>query len=216
MKSAEYRQRFIAGMDLLAELDSRCDRDEVARDKRHVEAVGLGENLETYRAVVSTAAFMARQWLRPHDPWEVVGRRCLDFSHGFHRLWEERTKGALLKAWLTVGDVRNRGESIHGADRAKVERRVRRGLAADAPPDVHVWLTFEDMSVLDVTIMAALLRLGRVSPEQYMRNPVVFGRPEALGDFQFVPILVDDDFRAKVERRTPPRLPMPDRLPCAN
>jgi hypothetical protein len=200
MTAADYRQHFLAGIEFLGEVDCRSDRKAIALERDFVASFDLGEDRASNRAVITMAAQMAREWLRPHDPWRVIGRRCHDFSHGFHRLWRDKAGGALMQLWVTVGEVRYRGESVYGIDRAKIDECVRSGLGADKPVGVHVWLTFEDMSILDLTIMASLLRLGRVSPDQYMRMPVVCGRPEELEGLEFIPYLVDDDFRERVGR----------------
>jgi len=64
---------------------------------------------------------------------------------------------------------------------------------------VHVWLTVEDMTVLDLTILASLRHRGQY--EGHSEGMLVW-KANDPGDFLFEPLLVDNLFATRVDNVT--------------
>lgn len=157
-------------------------------------------NADVYKKMVPIISEIARKFASKHDPITQLGRRCHTLSDNFNRGWSAHVGNMPIWLLLTVGEVKYKQESVYDITQSKVEDCVRRGFQPNEALGVHVWLTLEDMTIFDLTIMASLLRLGWISKAEYDARPVIIGKPEELQDFVFVPYLVDNDFVAKVDR----------------
>ncbi len=111
-------------------------------------------------------------------------------------LMELRKFGVEHPPLLTVGDVLIDGEPCFGVNRTSLRRYLRAGAGTDESIDVHVWLTFPDLTVVDFTIVPWKLRqddepmdLGR--PDALM----VLGDPDAMAPRrEYRPMLVGPEF----------------------
>lgn len=97
---------------------------------------------------------------------------------------------------LTIGDVHLDGEPCFAVTRQMLRSYLRAGPGTDASIDLHIWLTFPDLTVLDLTIIPWSLRqrdqpmdLGR--PDALM----VLGDPDAMAPgMEYRPMLVGPEF----------------------
>lgn len=196
-----YREKFFVAAELLGMLDRvNCPPAAVAGTREYLLDANSGRHAGVFQEFHRHLPDIARKFVAEYDPIAELGRRCHSFSDLFNRGW--RARGGERAPWffLTVGEVRFRGESIYQVTEQKVIETYQRGFQPNEELGVHAWLTFEDMTILDLTIMASLLRRETIGPADYRRQPVVFGRSDTLVDFEYHPYLVDNDFVARVDR----------------
>ncbi len=204
MNTQNYFQQFRAGIELAGKLDKVFRRDPrlIKGFLDYIDDANSPKNANAYGSVIPIITDLARRFVARHDPIHELGRRCHSFSDAFNRGWRSQVGDKPIWLLLTIGEVKHRNNSIYDVTKSKVVDCVRRGFQPSETLGVHVWLTLEDMTIFDLTIMASLLRLGWISPIEYKMNPVVIGKSDELSDFGYTPYLVDNDFVAKVDRQT--------------
>lgn len=196
-----YQEQFFAAVELLGVLDrAYYTPARMAGMRDYLLDSTSGRHALVYDQLVAQFPTIARQFVRPHDPIHELGRRCHSYSDLFNDTWRKR--GGEKAPWflLTVGEVKFRGESVYEVTEQKVITTFQRGFQREEALDVHVWLTFEDMTIVDLTIMASLLRLGWIDRKHYKQSPVVVGKAAQLADFEYQPLLVDNDFARRIDQ----------------
>ena len=76
-----------------------------------------------------------------------------------------------------------------------------KGISAWEPLNSHVWLTFPDMTVLDLTIIPTLVDKGLIQPGSYP-TPYVLWREDQDSPFSYIPLLQDNNFATLVDQIT--------------
>lgn len=97
---------------------------------------------------------------------------------------------------LTVGSVRFKGEPVFETTRAAIAGLIAAGGAPAIDLPVHVWLTLDDLTVIDLSIVPTLVKYGSLPADT---PPVLFWREDAAGDFAFEPLLVDNLFFERID-----------------
>jgi hypothetical protein len=201
MKTRIYTDNFLKGIGLAGTIDPVFVKDgsQVESFKRYITDAVSGRNDDVYAQVRPVLTTLAHRFVAAHDPRQELGRRCHVFSDHFNRQWRNVPNNPI---WLllTIGEVKYKGDSVYDISEFDVIRTVKRGFRPDEPLNVHAWLTLEDMTIIDLTLMASLLRLNRFTEPEYRKMPVVIGKPDELADFEYTPFLVDNDFVARVDR----------------
>lgn len=201
--TSPYLSAFLEAVDLAAALDGASgSRVWFNRVKDYVADYAENPRFAArYDGVAVQLASLARQQIAHLDPVNVLGRRCHVVSDSFLTKFREHIPhDRMVGLLMTIGEVCYRGRSVYDVTRERAAQVYVRGFQPAQTLDVHVWLTFEDMTIVDLTVMASLLRLGWLGMKEYERAPVIVGRAETLMDFQYIPYLVDNDFALRVDR----------------
>jgi hypothetical protein len=127
-----------------------------------------------------------------------LANRCHAVSHGFLKTWQSHPVSTQHPLFVTVGNVHFRGEDIYGLTPDKLRAILAEGRKPRHNLDFHVWLTWADMTVFDLSILPSLAAMGRLAPGEASAGVVVW-REDQPGDFHFEPLLVDNDFFLKVD-----------------
>ena len=201
MKTQTYTGNFLKGIDLAGTIDQTFidDSGKIESFKSYIADAISGRHDDVYAQVRPVLTTLAHKFVAAHDPHQELGRRCHVFSDHFNRRWRTNPDNPI---WLllTIGDVKHKGESVYDVSEFDVIRTVKRGFRPDEQLKIHTWLTLEDMTIIDLTLMASLLRLNWVSESEYRKIPVIIGKPDELSDFEYTPYLVDNDFVARVDK----------------
>ncbi|MFK8081764.1 MAG: hypothetical protein AB8B97_15875 [Granulosicoccus sp.] len=127
--------------------------------------------------------------------------QCLADSHTFLRACLDQKFLDERYMTLTVGDVSYNGNRLFNATRHTIEECVKVGISTADTPRFHVWLTLVDMTIIDLTIVNQLVA------SDYLPTPVAseqwlnVWRPERKGKFDYHPVLIDDDFLSRLQKR---------------
>ena len=101
---------------------------------------------------------------------------------------------------LTIGDVRIDGKPRFNVTRQGLRKLVREGPERDGVINLHMWLTWGEFSILDLTLMPSVLHAAGVDPR--LDRPdglVLLGKPAELKPtFSFHPWLVGAEFSRRI------------------
>lgn len=128
--------------------------------------------------------------------------QCLADSHVFLRACIDQNIIDERYMTLTVGDVSFNDQRLFNASRDTIHQAVAHGISTKDDQQFHVWLTLADMTVIDLTINSQLLDLGLMKPAENAQQLLNVWRPERSGKFSYHPVLIDDEFLLRLQRRS--------------
>lgn len=125
-----------------------------------------------------------------------VAHSCHAVSHGFYETWKNFEWGEAFPLSVTIGNVYYKGENIYNTSKDAIAQITKNGFQRGEAVDAHVWLTLDDMTVIDLTILSTLHARGilAASPSRFL-----LWREEIPTDFVFEPILVDNAFFGRID-----------------
>jgi len=191
-----YLDQFVSALRFYFDLNPDEDvRPDFNRLQRHFQQA-RSANPASSHAI--TKAFLARLADRFVDGYPGdIAHACHAASAGFLASWgASRPPGLPGTLSITVGSVRFKGRHVFQTTRNAIAQLIDAGRAPGADLPVHVWLTLDDMTVIDLSIVATLIKYGELSAGA---PPVLFWRDDAPGDFVFEPLLVDNLFFQRID-----------------
>lgn len=126
--------------------------------------------------------------------------QCLADCHVFLRACLDQKVITEKYMTLTVGDVSFKGKKLFNTTRQTMETAVAHSITTQDDPQFHVWLTLVDMTVIDLTLIDQLVRSGHTNKPENSGRTVNIWRPDNKGDFNYHPVLVDDDFLSRLQQ----------------
>lgn len=135
---------------------------------------------------------------RVRNGFEVINN-CHTLADDILTNWQKISGAGQAPLAITIGNIFYKGDCVYNVSETVIKRILNEGVISDKPLDVHVWLTLENMSVIDPTFLCTLaVRNIDISP--YGASPVLVWNENIPSDFRYEPILVDNDFYSKVDR----------------
>jgi len=198
LNEAPYLEQFIESVRYLEVFQPEAKQD-YSELRRVLRSFQSSESAPVYQGLLEevllpfSASFLARSPFR-------VANACHSVSHAFrHNFRSLPGVGEMFEVAITVGNVYYRGENIYQASRESIRGLIEQGPRDGEELPVHVWLTIEDMTVLDLTILASLRHRG-----QYVGTDkgALVWKESNPGDFHFEPLLVDNMFATRVDNIT--------------
>lgn len=126
-----------------------------------------------------------------------IAHACHAASAGFLYSWNASRLPELPGTLsLTVGSVRFKGKPVFETTRAAIAGLIAAGRAPAIDLPVHVWLTLDDLTVIDLSIVPTLITYGHLPANT---PPVLFWCEDAADDFAFEPLLVDNLFFQRID-----------------
>jgi hypothetical protein len=198
LSGTSYLEQFIESMRYLEffQSDSMPDYAEIRRALLGFQSAA---NAEMYRGLLEEVLLPLGASFLANSPFKVANS-CHSVSHAFrHSFRNLPSVGEVFELAITVGNVSYRGENIYQASRDRIRDLIMQGPRDGEDLPVHVWLTVEDMTVLDLTILASLRHRGQY--EGHSEGMLVW-KANDPGDFLFEPLLVDNLFATRVDNVT--------------
>lgn len=195
---ATYLDQFIESVRYLETFQSGPQPDYDAM-RRGLLGFQSPSNTPTYQSLLVEVLHPLSASFLAHSPFKIA-HACHSVSHAFrHNFRSLPEVGQAFELAITVGNVYYRGENIYQASRNSIQELIQRGPRSGEELPVHVWLTLEDMTVLDLTVLASLRYHGRYDGEN--EGMLVWNESDP-GDFRFEPLLVDNLFATRVDNIT--------------
>lgn len=195
---APYFDQFIDAIRYL-ETFQPAPRPNYAAMRRGLLNFQSSANAPTYQSLLHEVLLPFSTSFLARSPFKVA-HACHSVSHAFrHNFRSLPEVGDAFELAITIGNVYYRGENIYHANRDRIRDLILRGPRAGEELPVHVWLTLEDMTVLDLTVLASLRHQGRYDGE---RDGMLVWKESEPGDFFFEPLLVDNLFATRVDNIT--------------
>lgn len=189
-----YTDRFFEALRLLYRIEGRPDAD-IPKIRQVSEGLLADpEMVERYGKAKLLLTKFASHYLGQLGRSAAHG--CHAISNGFLRTWEGTPLAGGFPLAVTIGNVRFRGKDIYGADVQTVLGLLRAGPTSGAELPVHVWLTLDDMTVFDLSIKPTLRAMGVAD---LSGDEVLSWTDREPSDFEFEPLLVDNNFFERVD-----------------
>lgn len=125
---------------------------------------------------------------------------CHSVSQQFYDNWMLQEIGNIAPVAITVGNVKYKDKEIYQVSRSSVKRIMAKGFCPNESLEVHVWLTFSNMTVLDLTIVPTLISKGLASPSDFDGRRYVIWNEGGGSNFEYTPILQHNNFMYVVDR----------------
>ena len=155
-----YLEQFVESMRYLEVFQSESvpDYTEIRRALLSFQSAG---NAPMYRRLLEDVLLPLGSSFLANSPLNVANS-CHSVSHAFrHNFRNLPGVGEMFELAVTVGNVYYRGENIYQTSRESIRELIMQGPRDGEELPVHVWLTVEDMTVLDLTILASLRHRGQ-------------------------------------------------------
>lgn len=188
-----YKEQYLDAMRYLRELypDVALSEEDLAGLSEVIDFTRSAEGQEFYCKGREVLAAFARDWLGklPH----AIEHNCHALADGFLKVWEQSPMGERFPLAVTIGNVYFKGTNVYRATRESIADELRAG-HSDALLKLHVWLTLDDMTVLDLGIKHSLAALGLRSPVTGNETPVLIWRESNPGAYRYEPLLINNQF----------------------
>ncbi len=197
----KYIGQFIDGLRFLVKLNKeyRKTQPDFSQIESVIRSNQSGGMIDSYQDVRNKALQpLADHYLGNLGGPAEIANRCHALSHGFFETWRRTDMGEAFPLAVTIGNVFYRDENIYGLSKSALKKILNEGRRPDKSLDVHVWLTLDDMTVLDLSIISTLITREQLSADD-VDSLVLVWSADHPGEYWFEPILVDNDFFNRVE-----------------
>ncbi|NMV41938.1 hypothetical protein [Ralstonia insidiosa] len=136
---------------------------------------------------------MAILALTGDSPFDMIGK-CVNASLVVHDLLRSRT---IAEPLITIGNVAVEGRPQFEITEDSLRQELHRGFNPEMPDEtlnVHVWLTFPDMTRLDCTIKSSFAWHSKRRRLQREESILVLDGMTKNSKFEFSPLLVGTGF----------------------
>lgn len=200
-----YTKHFINALRFLSKIDksyrkTQPDYLQIEKDISNNKEGDLREEYDSIREELLKPS--AEDYLYKQN--NELANSCHGLSHAFRLVWESLTHnsgyniGTDYPLFVTIGNIYYKNENIYNLSKSSLKKILNEGNATDKTLDVHVWLTWQDMTVVDLSIISTLIRREKMdSPDD--GSLALIWTEDNPGDFWFEPILVDNNFFNKVD-----------------
>lgn len=197
-ESGRYFDQFVEGLRFLHELYPQYNPnfDQV---RENLLSNQRPELAETYRKVVRVVKECASRQITNEGGYAAVARRCHAVSDGFLRTWKTTKFSEAVEISITVGNVYFNGESIYPVTKDLLRSIIARGPKLNENLNVHVWLTIENMAVLDLTILPSLKRMRKYNAVLTNDSAPLIWKEGEKSRFRYEPLLVHNDFFSEID-----------------
>lgn len=188
-----YLNQFVESIRFLGELEPEFFLNESAVEKAKQHFQELADKDFTAN-LIPILEQLAGQYIA-HSP-QNFAHICHGICDDFHHRISHRLDSA-----ITIGAVSYLGAPIYDVSPDSIRQAVTKGFQPGEPLNLHVWLTFPDMTVLDLTIIPTIVDKGLIQPGSYP-TPYVIWRDDQDSPFSYIPLLQDNNFATLVDQIT--------------
>lgn len=129
-----------------------------------------------------------------------LANQCHNVSQQFFNNWMSQELGEIAPISITIGNISFDNEEIYTVSKSSIKKTINEGFNPNKSLDLHVWLTFQNMKVLDLTIVPTLIRKGLATSEDFNGKKYVIWEEEDGSRLAYKPILQNNHFLYLVDR----------------
>ncbi|MGC8121552.1 hypothetical protein [Marinobacter sp. VGCF2001] len=141
---------------------------------------------------------IAEQFIKESPP-DLAGL-CHSVSQQFFDNWMQSELSQASGLAITVGSVEFKGTPLYPVSKSSLRRTLAEGFDPNRELDLHVWLTFPNMRVLDLTIVPTLLEKGLINADYFGEFQHLIWTESGNSELHYKPMLQDDQFLFKVDQ----------------
>lgn len=192
--SMTYRNKFIDSLRFLGQIEpeSRFSEEQLRRIEEVIVMTQTDQDVvEAYARGLELVVAIGEQWVRtmPYGPQH----KCHSLAQGFMTTWSSTPFAKATPLAITVGNVYYKEQNIYDATRESILEAIRIGPTTGKLP-MHVWLTRDDMTVIDFAIRPSLIAMGLMDAIAAEESPLLIWKETDPGNFRFEPLLVHNNF----------------------
>lgn len=124
---------------------------------------------------------------------------CHAISQSFYENYNKTKYGDAFPLNITIGNVYYKGKNIYNTNQDKIRSIIHGGRQLDKDLGVHVWLTLENMTVIDLTVLPTLSK-KKLFKLKSKSNGILIWREDVKSNFYYEPLLVDNKFMHRVDK----------------
>lgn len=198
----KYIDQFVAGFKFLEKFEQKKasrkvdDQDLIEYYKCIAVQYSSANYQELHKHLFQAAQFYANNFSR-QQPLE---HQCHSVHFNFQNWLQQQNLGKVTDFKMTVGNVIYKGNNVYKTSKTKIKQIINNGPNVDEALNLHVWLTLDDMTVYDLSIIPTLRAKGLIDSKLGSTPEVLVYRPGEKGDYEYQPLLVDDGFFYKVDK----------------
>lgn len=185
-----YLKQFIDAMAFLSEFEPEHCISDTKRNEIHEYFKNRSNDLELQKAISEIINETVPEFIK-NLPYSAA-HQCNALSHSFHRVWKNSLLNDVSFTAITIGTVEYRGKKIYEVDKISIKKMIQDGPKIDQQLNAHVWITFSDLTVLDLTISPTLVDRGYVKSGTL--PDYIIWREDKASDFRYTPILQHNNF----------------------
>ncbi|KRW67435.1 hypothetical protein AO741_20790 [Pseudomonas sp. TTU2014-105ASC] len=194
----KYLTRFVDSIRFLEKFDKAQKRQGLNYDDviRGIEGNMLDKELQSF---LDNHLVNAANGFIQNSPGNLADL-CHSVSQQFYENWMSQEIGDIAPVAITVGNVKYKGKEIYQVSKSSLKRIMAKGFCPNESLEVHVWLTFSNMTVLDLTIVPTLISKGVASASDFDDRRYVIWKEDGGSNFEYIPILQHNNFMYVVDR----------------
>jgi hypothetical protein len=171
--------------------------DPINKEKLEEYYLSCANNTETNSVAKNSIKNFIESFIKDIPKVHISGC-CHAISHSIFEHYKKTNFYPSFNFNITIGNVFYKGKNIYNTSRDTIITEIINGPKSRSQLPLHVWLTFEDMTVFDPTIIISLIDKG-VSLEQQDHYKLLIWNEDAPSNFLYEPLLVDNDFLSLVD-----------------
>lgn len=189
-----YRRKFIDSLRFLGQIEPESGVSEeqlLGVEEVIVMTQTDADMVKAYAKGLELLVAIGEQWIQamPYGPQH----KCHSLAQGFMMTWSSTPFAEATPLAVTIGNVYYKGQNIYDATRESILETIRIGPTTEKLP-MHVWLTRDDMTVIDFAIQPSLIAMGLMEPIPAEESPLLIWKESDPGNFRFEPLLVHNNF----------------------
>lgn len=193
-----YNDQFIRSVEFLERFDKKCRRETWGNDNIATEIENNILDKELRGFLNAELKGIASRYIQSSTVSFV--NQCHSISQQFYEHWSTQEIGKLAPVYITIGTVEYKGQEVYSVSRSSVKKIISKGFRPEDSLDVHVWLTFSNMTVLDLTIIPTLISKGLAVSANFDDSKYIIWEEGNDSDLKYIPILQYNKFMHAVDR----------------
>jgi len=191
---ATYLDQFIDSCKFHKELRPDIEHQDFRGMKRKILSYQADDLAEIYKKLRQILEALGKQYVDGGGGIEKAALNAHAYSQGLMETWNHSDFGQRFPLCATLGNVVFTGQSLFPLNRDGIRSMLQRGRELTADIQGHAWLTLDDMTVVDLTVLSTLARWKKYPEPATKRSPVLIWREGQRSDFLYEPLLADNGF----------------------
>ncbi|EMN7239599.1 hypothetical protein WB855_004584 [Vibrio parahaemolyticus] len=197
-----YIEQFVAAFKFLEKFEPelvamKVDYSKLAKTYRNISGQHVSPSYQgLHKHLLQAAKFSAENFAKQ----QPIEHQCLSVHFNFQNWLKQQKLGEYTDFKLTIGNVYYKGSNVYKTSKTKIKQMIKRGPQLNETLDLHVWLTLDDMTIYDLSIIPTLRAKGYIKGKRESSPEVLVLRPGEESDYEYRPLLVDDGFFHRVDK----------------
>jgi hypothetical protein len=196
---ATYLDQFLDSLKFFSQLHPDIQHPDLEEMKRNILSYQTGELADFYNKFRQGITAVANLYIEGAGGIQAAALNAHTHSQGLMTTWNQSQFGEACPLCVTIGNLYYKGTNLFPTTRDGIRSMIQRGKDRSAPIQGHFWLTADDMTVVDPTIISTLARWGKYPETKAKQCPTIIWREDSNSDFCYKPLLIDNTLFALID-----------------